>query len=70
MQLEHMPNRGLSGTLEVRITADRFPTITEACLADAEFQKLIAGNLERVVEEYLTAAEDQVAAAKSDNRSE
>lgn len=70
MELETTPNRGLVGKLEVQITPDRFPTITEACLADAAFQKLIAENLERVVEEYLNAAEDQVAAAKADTKPE
>jgi len=65
MDLESTHGRGISGQLQVEITADRFPAITEACLADENFRTLIAENLERVVEEYLTAAEDQVAAAKA-----
>ncbi|GHB99286.1 hypothetical protein [Cerasicoccus arenae] len=64
MELQSTTGRGFQGTLHVTITAEQFPAITRHCLGDPEFQQLIADNLERVVEEYLNAAEIQVAATK------
>lgn len=49
------------GTLEVRVTAEEFPEIARRCAGDPDFQRLIADNLERVVEEYLHAAETHIA---------
>ena len=51
----------IRGTLDVRITPGQFPQIAQRCQGDPEFQQLIADNLERVIEEYLHAAEEQIA---------
>lgn len=66
MEFETTAEQGLTGAIHVRITPEQFPAITGYCRRDAGFQTLIADNLERVVEEYLTAAEAQVAAAQQD----
>lgn len=66
MEFETNAGHGLSGAIQVEITAEQFPAITDYCLRDPEFQGLIASNLERVVIEYLTAAEAQIKAAKTD----
>ncbi|WP_269542036.1 hypothetical protein [Cerasicoccus fimbriatus] len=67
MELQSNANRGYQGTLQVTITAEQFPALTRLCAGDAQFPKLIAENLERVVEEYLHAAEQQVTAAQGQN---